>query len=168
MNAVVRPKHEVPVLTNDAIEVHLASLHAGQEELRKDVRELRADNKSIRDKIDTVQTTLSQDIKALDKKLDEKFETLDRKIGQNFETLDGKITAVDKKLDEKFDSLNTKIGSVDKSLRDKIDAVNANLGEKITRLSNDVAGMRGLQKATIWLIGILGSLGIAGKLLHWP
>ncbi len=46
MNAVVRPKYEVPVLTNEAIEVHLASLREGQDELREDVRELRADNKS--------------------------------------------------------------------------------------------------------------------------
>ncbi len=32
MNAVMRPKHEVSVLTNEAIEVHLASLRTGQEE----------------------------------------------------------------------------------------------------------------------------------------
>jgi hypothetical protein len=30
-----------------------------------------------------------------------------------------------------------------------------------------VAGMRGLQKATLWMMGVLGSLGTVGKFLHW-
>jgi predicted nuclease with TOPRIM domain len=133
------------VLTHEAIEVHLASLHAGQDELREDVRELRADNKSLRDKVHVVHMTLSQDIKALDEKFDAKFATLDTR-------LEGKFG----KLDAKYDSLN-----------DKIDAVNADLGQRITQLSNSVASMRGLQKATLLLISILGSLGTVGKFLHW-
>ena len=131
MNAVMREKYEVPMLTNEVIEVHLASLRAGQEELREDVRELRADNKSIRDKIDAVNAKLTRKIDAMDAKLTQKIDAVDMKLGE------------------------------------KIDAVDANLGEKITKLSNAVAGMRGLQKATLWMMGIFGSLGTVGKFLHW-
>jgi hypothetical protein len=94
----MRKGFEVSMLTYEAIEVHLASLHAGQDELREDVRELRTD------------TT---------------------------------------------------------SLRDTIDAVDAKLSQQITQLSDAVASIRGLQKATIWLMWILGSPGTVGKILHW-
>jgi uncharacterized coiled-coil DUF342 family protein len=127
MNAVVRENYEVSMLTDEAIEVHLASLHDGQNELRKDVRELRADNKSLHEKIDAL------------------GDRLDRKIDGNFATLDKKIDTLD----------------------NKIDGVNTSLGEKITQLSNDVASMRGMQVAMLWLISVLGSLGIVGKFMHW-
>ena len=142
MNAVVRKKHGGLMLTNEVIETHLASLRAGQEDLREDVRELRADNKSIRDKIDAVDTKLTQEIRAVEKKLDEK-------------------------IDEKFSTLDAKIDKTFGTLDAKIDAINANLNEKIMQLSNAVAGLAGMQKATIWLIGIFGSLGTVGKILHW-
>jgi chromosome segregation ATPase len=116
MNAVLREKYGVPMLTIEAIEVHLESLHNGQNELREDVRELRADNKSLRDKVD-----------ALDRKID----------------------------------------AVDKNLSDKINAVEGTLGDKISLLSESVAGMRGMQKAMLWVMSGLGSLGIVGKILHW-
>lgn len=149
MNAVVRENYEVSMLTDEAIEVHLASLNAGQDELRKDVRELRADNKSLNEKIDALGARL-------DRKIDAKFDTLDKKIDERFGTLDRKI-------DEKFDTLDKKIETLD----NKIDGVNTSLGEKITQLSNDVASMRGMQVATLWLISVLGSLGIVGKFMQW-
>lgn len=149
MNAVVRENYEVSMLTDEAIEVHLASLNAGQDELRKDVRELRADNKSLNEKIDALGARL-------DRKIDAKFDTLDKKIDERFGTLDRKI-------DEKFGALDKKIETLD----NKIDGVNTSLGEKITQLSNDVASMRGMQVATLWLISVLGSLGIVGKFMQW-
>ncbi len=99
-------------------------------------------------------TTLSQDIKALDEKLNGKIDTL------LDEKLNGKIDTLGNRLDEKIDALGSRLDG-------KIDAVNANLGERITQLSDAVAGMRGLQKATLWLMGILGSLGTVGRSLHW-
>jgi hypothetical protein len=153
MNAAVRENNEVSMLTDQAIEVHLASLHKGQDELRKDVRELRAENKTLREKIDIVQTTLNDKIDALGerlvRKIDEKFGTLDKKIDERFGTLD-------KKIDERF-------GTLDK----KIDGVNTSLGDKLEKLSNDVASLRGMQMAILWVISILGSLGIVGKFMRW-
>ena len=86
------------MLTIEAIEVHLESLHKGQDELREDVRELRADNKS---------------------------------------------------------------------LRDKVDALDKSLSDKISLLSDSVSGLHGMQKAMLWVMSGLGSLGIAGKIFHW-
>jgi hypothetical protein len=120
MNAVVQENYEVSMLTDEAIEVHLATLHKGQDELRADVRELRADYKSLNEKMDGINASLS-----------------------------------------------AKIDGINVSLNGKIDAVSASLGDKISQLSNDVASMRGLQKATIWVMGGFGSLGIAGKIFHW-
>jgi predicted nucleic acid-binding Zn-ribbon protein len=156
MNAVVREKYEVPMLTNEVIEVHLGSLRAGQDELKEDVRGLQADNRSIRDKIDAVHTSMNQKIDAVDARLTQEIRAVDKKLDQRFDSLNTKI-------DEKFDSLNGRIDTVN----GKIDTVNANLGEKITQLSNAVAGMRGMQKTIVWLIGIFGSLGTVGKFLHW-
>ncbi len=73
------------------------------------MRELRGDNKSLRDKIDAVQATLTQDIKT----------------------------------------------------------VEANLSDKINQLGIAVASMRGMQKAMLWILGVLGSLGTVGKFFHW-
>ena len=97
------------MLTIEAIEVHLESLHKGQDELREDVRELRADNKSLRDKVD----------------------------------------------------------ALDKNLSDKIDALDKSLSDKISLLSDSVTGLHGMQKAMLWVMSGLGSLGIAGKIFHW-
>jgi uncharacterized phage infection (PIP) family protein YhgE len=123
----VRETFEVEVLTNEVIEVHLASLRAGQDELREDVRELRAGNKSLR-------------------------ETMDQKFG----VLNTKVDAIDASLNGKIDgvstSLNAKIDRVDASLSAKLDALNANLSDKISKLSDAVADMRGLQKAILWVM----------------
>jgi hypothetical protein len=64
------------MLTNEAIEVHLESLRARQDELRKDLRELRAEDQSIRDRIDTVCATLRQRIDAIDERLTRQIDKL--------------------------------------------------------------------------------------------
>ena len=119
------------MLTNEAIEVHLAALHKGQDELREDVRELRAGNKSVREKLDA-----------------------------RFESLAAKIDSGDRALSGRIESVNS-------SLTEKIDALNENLSGKIAKLSDDVASMRGLQKAILWVVSGFGSLGIVGKIFHW-
>jgi chromosome segregation ATPase len=131
MNAVVQENYEVSMLTIEAVEVHLASLHKGQDELREDVRELRADNKSLREKVDAIH-----------------------------ESLDAKIDGVNTSLSAKIDDVNA-------SLNARIDAVSATLTEKISLLGKDVASMRGLQKAMLWVMSGFGSLGLVGKIFHW-
>jgi uncharacterized coiled-coil DUF342 family protein len=54
-----------------------------------------------------------------------------------------------------------------KCLRNQVGALQTNLSDKISNLSNDVADMRGLQKAMIWVVGGLGSLGLVGKIFNW-
>ena len=97
------------MLTIEAIEAHLTSVHKGQGELREVVRELRA--------------------------------------GQ--------------------DSLRQRVEAVNESLTNEIKTVNTSLSDKISKLSDDLAEMRGMQKAMLWVVSGLGSLGFVGKLLHW-
>jgi hypothetical protein len=120
MNAVVRRNHEVSMLTNEAIEAHLAALHKGHDELREDVCVLRAGQDSLRQRVETINESLSQSIAA-----------------------------------------------VNTSLSAKIDSMNTRLSDKISKLSDDVAEMRGMQKAMLWVVSGLGSLGFIGKIFHW-
>ncbi|HVX90645.1 MAG TPA: hypothetical protein VHC20_03335 [Candidatus Paceibacterota bacterium] len=180
MNAVIEA-FEVPV-SND--------------EIKAEIRELRADNKKLNEKIDVVAGTLIAAQIALHDKVDEGFRAADAKIDalrnkmdEGFRAADTKIDALRNRMDEGFRAADTKLeqkctglSAAQAALRDKmdegfraanakIDAVDTKLGEKLTTLSNDVADMRGLQKAMLWVIGGLGSLAMllitAGKALHW-
>ena len=58
-----------------------------------------------------------------------------------------------------------------KSLREKMEQGHATLSSKLEKLSVDVSGLRGMQKAILWVIGIgmaLWPILIAtGKALYW-
>ncbi len=58
MNALIREEHEVAMAEQATID----ALSKGLDEVKTDVRELRADNRSLRDKIDTVYVTLRDKI----------------------------------------------------------------------------------------------------------
>ena len=81
------------------------------------------------------------------------------------------LRADNKTLRDKIDALRDRMDEGFRASDAKIDSVNKSLGEKITKLSDDVAGMRGLQKAMLWVMGGVGSLATVlltvGKALHW-
>jgi uncharacterized coiled-coil DUF342 family protein len=153
MNALIHEKCEDPVVPQEMIELHIAPLRKGLDEVKADVRELRADHKGLRDKLDTVHTTL------LDK-IDTVQTTLRDRIDQSHASLSAGQAALRDRMDEGFRASNA-----------KIDSVSTTLNEKIAKLSDAVTGMRGLQKAMLWMIGGVGSLATIlitmGKALHW-
>lgn len=51
--------------------------------------------------------------------------------------------------------------------QDELQGGHTRLSEKISRLSDDVADMRGMQRAMVWVVGGLGSLGFVGKIFRW-
>jgi hypothetical protein len=142
MNAVIRRKHEVLVVANETVEAHIASLRTGQAELKADLRELRADNKSLRDRIEAIHITLR-----------------------------AKIDAVHATLLGRLDATNNKVDNVHTTLRDKMDRNHAELNDKLGKLTEAVASMRGLQIATIWVLGGVGTVATivtaVGKALRW-
>lgn len=95
MNAVACEEYEVPVVSNETLEVHIASLRLGLDEVKEDTRELRADIKSLREKVDTIYTTLRDKIDqvcgALSDRIDQNYATLIGKIDQNHSTLSEKL-----------------------------------------------------------------------------
>jgi DNA anti-recombination protein RmuC len=167
MNALIRKTHEVPVAEQQAI----ATLSKGLDEVKTDVRELRADNKSLREKIDAVYTTLRDKIDQSHAALSAGQAALRDRMDEGFraakDRMDEGVRATNAKMDEGFCAANAKIDSVNTKLSEKIEA----LSQKLTKVSDDVADMRGLQKATIWSIGGVGSLATIlitmGNALHW-
>ena len=69
------------------------------------------------------------------------------------------LRADNKTLRDKIDALRDRMDEGFRASDAKIDSVNKGLGDKITKLSDDVGGMRGLQKAMLWVMGGVGSLG---------
>ena len=139
MNAIIRKKCEAPVLTNEAIEVHLMYLRSG---------------------LDAVQSALP----VLRDKIDQLSMTVDSKI----EKSTARIEAVNAALSEKIDKTNARIEAINTSLGEKIVAGDTALGQridklddKVSKLSDDVAEVRGYQKALFWVISIVGTVAAA-------
>jgi outer membrane murein-binding lipoprotein Lpp len=131
MNARFRESDEVQVTNKEALEAKIDGLTTGMGEVRTDVRELRADNKALRND------------------MNEGFRALDAKIEQRTAVLTAGQQTLREKMEEGFRAQDA----------------------KVTKLSEDVAGMRGLQKAILWVIGGVGTfaslLFTAAKALHW-
>jgi hypothetical protein len=86
MNAVMREPYEAPVIPTETIEANLTFLRTSVDEVRADMRGLQADNRSLRDKIDTVRSELIHPIEQVRTELVDKIEQvsalLDKKIDQ--------------------------------------------------------------------------------------
>ena len=132
MNAILREEYEAPVLTNDAIEVHLNYLRSGFDAMQLAVV-------GLRDKIDHVSA-----------KLDSKFEQANTERAAGDVSLGTKIdranadraagdTALMGKIDAGDAALLAKIDAGDAALLARIDAVNVSLSEKIDQANADRA-----------------------------
>jgi chromosome segregation ATPase len=138
MNAVLREEHEVPVLTNEAIEVHLSYL-------RPAVEAVQAELPLRREKIEARDEKLSGKIDALGEKLSGRIDELD-------ERLNGRIDALDEKLTGRIDTL-------DKRLSDKFD-------QKIDKLAEQFMKLQASQEGFKWFIASLAVLTSGGMFAH--
>jgi uncharacterized coiled-coil DUF342 family protein len=86
-----------------------------------------------------------------------------RELRADSKTLRDKIDQVREKVDQVRDRID--------QLRDKMDDGFRASDAKITKLTEAIAGMRGLQMALLWIVGGVGSLATVlitvGKALHW-
>jgi chromosome segregation ATPase len=112
MNAMLREKYEVTVLTNEAIEVHLSYLRPAVESMQAELPALR------------------QEIKALDEKLNGKIDALDEK-------LTGRIDALDEKLTGRIDAQGEKQSGKIDALGDKLDK----LTERVLEMQGNQKGL---------------------------
>jgi DNA anti-recombination protein RmuC len=131
-------------------------------EVRQDIRELRADNKTLRDKIDATQASLSVRIdenhSSLDRKIDATQASLATKIDENYSSLDRKIDATQAslaaKIDENYSALDKKIDTEVGELRADVKEMQADIKE----ICVSVADLKGMQKAILWVVGGAGTL----------
>ena len=128
MNAVICEKDEVFVAANETIEAHIVALHNGLDEVRIDVRELRADYRSLRDKIDQVAASMNA-------KIDQVAAATNAKIDQVAASMNAKIdqvaAAMNAKIDQVAAATNAKIDQVAAATNVRTDASVAALLEKI-------------------------------------
>jgi hypothetical protein len=167
MSAIIREEYEAPVLTNEAIEVHLTYLRTGFDAIQ-------AALPVLRDKIDLVSAKVDSKIDAINEKMSAKIETLSEKMNARIEALDEKLSARIEALDGKT---NGRIDAVHSSLIEKIDAANkqraagdAALGDKIDKLTETVLKNQGQLNAILWLFSIasaVAALVSIARTLSW-
>lgn len=174
---IARIDHDIRAMAAKAeseIKTAVARFDEQFRDVRQDIRELRVEGKTLRDKLDATHTSLTAKIDgncaSLDKKIDATRDSLDKKIDDTRAALDKKIdtvhTALDRKIDTRCDELRTDI----KDIRSDIKEIRAD----IKAMCGSIADLKGMQKAILWVLGVAGSLitiagvglGIA-KTLHW-
>jgi chromosome segregation ATPase len=156
MNAVICDEYEARVLTNEAIEVHLQYLRSGFDGVQ-------AALPILRDKIDQ----LSAQMDAKIDKTNDRIDAVEASLGEKIEKTNDRIDAVGASLSEKMDKTSDKFEERFTSLEVKIEARD----KKVNAMIEDFAGVRAMQKATLWLLGAVVALVPIGvtiaKTLHW-
>jgi len=170
MNALIHQllEYEDPMAANETmIEATLASLRDDLTEVKLDVRELRADNQLIRDKLHQSHLALNDKMEAIQTHLRDRMDA-------GFAASDRKTDALNTKIDAVNASLNAKIDGFNASLNTKIDSVNTSLTGKFDRLAQTVADVHSMQKAMLWIFGVTasfvavaGTVVAVGKALRW-
>jgi chromosome segregation ATPase len=156
MNANLREEYEVPVLTIEAIEVHLSYLRPALEGVEAELPELRKEMKALDEK-------LSGKIESLDEKLSGKIEALDERLSSKIEAVDERLSGKIEALDEK---LTGNIGALDKTLSGKIAAVDEKLSGKFESLADRLMKLQASLDGLKWFIGSLALIASGVSIAH--
>jgi hypothetical protein len=172
MNAILREKYEAPVLTNEAIEVHLSYLRPAVESLIEKIDQANKDRAAgdamLADKIAAGHALLTEKIAAGDALLAEKIDQANKDRAAGDAMLADRIAAGDAMLADK-------IAAGDALLAEKIDQANkdraagdATLADKIDKLADRMMEMKSSQDGLKWFVGsltlIVSGLSIAHTL----
>jgi predicted nucleic acid-binding Zn-ribbon protein len=163
MNAVMREHYEVPVVANETNEAKLDSLHTSVDEVKAEVR-------SLRDKVDQNFNTMNQGQSALRDRIDANFNTLNQ--GQN--TLRDKIDATRSELTQRIEQVRSELSSDIKALRTDFSADMKALriefsatNVAVVQLGGKIASIRWFASGAVTLV-ILIEAGIRiGTHFHW-
>jgi chromosome segregation ATPase len=213
-NALAVEPNEVPVISNELLEANVASIRIDLtdlkaevrlisekadgairtavarideqfREVRQDIRELRADNKTLRDKIDENYSSLDRKIDtacaSLSAKIDGNGSCLDRKIDTAYASLSGKIdgnySCLDRKIDTTYASLSAKVdgnySSLDKKIDTEVGHLRADMKEmhgEIKSMSSSISDLKAMQKAILWVVGsvsFVASIVTIARMLQW-
>jgi chromosome segregation ATPase len=167
MNAVMREPYEAPVITNETIEANISFIRSTVDDVKAEMKGLQTDNRSLRDKIDTVRSELILRIDQVRTELTDRIEQvrteLIERIDQVRTELGARIDQLGARLDGRIDQLEARIERVsaeqkagDEKLGAKIDL----LAEKLGETNVVVAKVATMQKIMLWLIG--GGVSLVG------
>ena len=127
----------------DVFEVEMKNLNSNMEKiltkldtLDRNMNELTKTVAVLAERIEGVNTSLSQKIESVNKSLSERIESVNTSLSQ-------KIESVNKSLSERIESVNTslsqKIEGVNNSLSERIESVNTSLSQKIESVNNSLS-----------------------------
>jgi hypothetical protein len=181
----MREPIEVSVVSNERIESDLALLRTGLDDVKADIFELKADGRSLREKLDATRIELSGRIDQLGTELRDSISLVRTELIGSISLarseLINSISQVRADQNTLQEKLETKIEEGDKELGKKIEQVDLKLGTKIDQLASTVnttnvavAKVATMQKGLIWMIGTLISLlalipglYMVGAHFHW-
>jgi chromosome segregation ATPase len=161
MNAVMREPYEVPVVANETIETKLGFLSTSVDEVKADVRALKADNISLREKIDATRTELINLVVQVRTELGNRIDQFRAELGARIDKLDSKFDRLEAAQGTLRENLEKKIEQGDNKLAEKIDALTLAVGQTNVR----VAKVATMQKAILWVIGGLASVVVLFSVL---
>ena len=172
-------------IDESAMEERVARIEADVKNIQLDMREFRTDMKAANEattELKVAVATIDGKINSLSQKVDTQFAGLVQRNDAQFAALtqrnDAQFAALVAKLDTKADAadvklLETKVTSLSSRV-DGLDAKVEDTREKLGQVGKDVAGLRGMVKAILWVLASLVGLVMlipAGftiaKALHW-
>ena len=168
MHALIRKKDEVQMAAaNETIEASLAFMCKGLDDVKIDIREIRADNKTLRDKIDQTDARLRETIDIVEKRLNQKIDELGASLRREFNE---KFDILRKEFNGKFEAIERRFEAIDKRF-DAVDKRFDVLEDKVEQLTVGVAKIQGLHATVLWVCGGFVGLVLAavtiGKAFGW-
>lgn len=146
MRSALAFKHEteeVPVSSNEVLEVHVAVIRADVDELKKDFRDLRAEFQAV-----TIR--LENEIKASAEKLQAEINGMAARATKDVDALAARMDAQFARVDAQFARVDTQFSEVRQELRD--------IRDKLDKTTEAVYEVAGKQKALLWVVTIVGTL----------
>ena len=160
MNAVLREESEVPVISNDAIEVKLNHLSDGLQEVRAQQTVLQARIEKTNDRIDVLHSNLSDKIDKTNERIDIVNTTLSARIEAVNANLSARIEAVNANLSARIEAVNANLSAKIDSLQQAIFARFDKQDERISALSKGVDWVHISVKVVLAILGLCVSAAV--------
>jgi chromosome segregation ATPase len=161
-------------IDESAMEERVARIEADVKNIQLDMREFRTDMKAANE----ATMELKVAVATIDGKINSLSQKIDAQIAALVQRMDARFAALVAKLDTRADAADVKLLDTKlSSLGSRVDGLDAKLEdtrEKLGQIGKDVAGLRGMVKAILWVLaGLVGLVMLipAGftiaKALHW-
>jgi chromosome segregation ATPase len=162
-----------------SMEIPVGKTESDVATLKVDVREFRADMKAANESIADLKTAVA----TVDGKIDALSAEMNGRFGALSAEMNGKIDALRAEMNGKFDALRAEMNGKFAEVNGKLDALSAKveantkdiakldarvskLDERLMGACDDIADLKAMVKAVLWVLGI-GMVGAIGKVFNW-